>query len=422
MKRIVVFILALTFCMSASAATLSPGLDIIKSKISVSKTAATGTDIIFKAEDFEKALGVKKLDKIVILALPPASDGIMKIGGIDLVEGQTVSRENIEMLRFLPSGKGTVDTSFTFKNASDKDEMGIVCRISLTDGVNFAPIADKKTAKTYRYVSLYKKLSGSDGDGDMLTFEIMTAPEDGVLTLTDSATGAFVYTPKGDFTGTDKFTYRVIDSYGNTSEEASVKIKVLNSKDVYFDDMRGHWAHAAAISMYREGIIDAENMCFDPTGHVSRGEFLVWAMKALDIDPADSAISVFADEGEMSEELRSYLSAAVTLGAVKGYSKEAGLYFNPDDAITRAEACVILDRLADFDTSTEVSAFSGNAGRILPAFADATAVPAWAQDAMYTLVMCGVITGTDDGRLEPDAIMTRAEAAQLLSTVFDMMD
>src|SRR5262249_33671098 len=52
----------------------------------------------------------------------------------------------------------------------------------------------------------------TDGNGDILTVSLSSGPANGSLTL--NANGRFVYTPNGDFNGTDSFKYVVSDGNG----------------------------------------------------------------------------------------------------------------------------------------------------------------------------------------------------------------
>jgi Big-like domain-containing protein len=65
-------------------------------------------------------------------------------------------------------------------------------------------------------------VQGTDVDGDALTFEVVRAPRKGTLSL-NANTGAFVYTPNGNFAGTDTFTFRARDA-ATPSSTGTVKI------------------------------------------------------------------------------------------------------------------------------------------------------------------------------------------------------
>ncbi len=87
-------------------------------------------------------------------------------------------------------------------------------------------------------------LSGSDADGDSLTYSIVGVASNGTVTILDSATGEFSYTPDVDYNGSDSFTFQVIDSNSNTSNISSVTINILPVNDapsavseaVFFDE------------------------------------------------------------------------------------------------------------------------------------------------------------------------------------------
>jgi hypothetical protein len=55
------------------------------------------------------------------------------------------------------------------------------------------------------------QLSASDADGDPLVYSVVANPQQGVLAITNAATGAFSYTPKAKAHGTDSFRFKVND-------------------------------------------------------------------------------------------------------------------------------------------------------------------------------------------------------------------
>ncbi len=411
----------LLFTVASSAASLSPAIDIIRNKTTVVKTGTVNSEVTFSPEDFEKALNIKKCNRITILSLPPSEDGTLKIGGLDMLEGQTVSRNNISMMRFLPSSNDIIETSFTFKLSDSTDTFGNLCKISLTDGVNITPIAEDDTVKTYKNITVFGTLPGSDADGDKLTYEILEAPGDGILTLLDSTRGKFMYTPIGDFTGKDRFEYCVKDEYGNVSESAVVKLKVDKPyKNIFFSDMKGHWAHVSAINMVRAGIMNVEvnsdsKPVFNPDKELTRSEFLVMAMKLFGdkIDVDAISYTEFSDDYAIPTDMKGFISAAYDNGIIRGYTTESGVYFMPEEKITRAEAAVILTRLIDVPDTNEVSR---------TVFSDKGAVPSWAQLGMQALVSCGILKGTDDGYLMPGAVITRSQAAELFCSAQKRME
>lgn len=87
--------------------------------------------------------------------------------------------------------------------------------------VNRAPVANDQTLTTPENTALPITLSGSDPDGNTLTFSVLTQPKHGTLTGTGKNV---VYTPSTGFTGGDSFTFQVSD--GSLTATGQVGITV----------------------------------------------------------------------------------------------------------------------------------------------------------------------------------------------------
>jgi VCBS repeat-containing protein len=100
------------------------------------------------------------------------------------------------------------------------------------------PIASDEAYATTRNATLTVDAPGvlenaDDTPGDVLTAGVVTDPQHGNLTL--AADGGFTYTPTGGYVGTDGFTYRVRDAFGN-QDTADVVITVTNRAPVAAND------------------------------------------------------------------------------------------------------------------------------------------------------------------------------------------
>ena len=117
---------------------------------------------------------------------------------------------------------------------------------------NRCPRADDQTVTTSQDTPVAITLSGSDEDGDTLTYSVLTQPTNGEL----SGTGADrTYTPNPGFQGSDSFTFTVHDGLAS-AEPATVSITV-----------EGASLFAIEAYLTRTGVIDATNFPdFDPTG------------------------------------------------------------------------------------------------------------------------------------------------------------
>jgi hypothetical protein len=115
----------------------------------------------------------------------------------------------------------------TLNNKVSDNNHGTLTYIDNSDWVNgiignlTVTIIDKDTP-------LNAILSGYDADDDALTYSIVNDPSNGTVSITNSSTGAFTYTPHSNYNGTDSFTYKVND--GTTdSNIATVTIQVIST-------------------------------------------------------------------------------------------------------------------------------------------------------------------------------------------------
>ena len=93
--------------------------------------------------------------------------------------------------------------------------------------VNRAPTVSEMSVRTREDTVALLKLSGSDPDGDPVTFHIEEKPVNGTL----SGKGPDLsYKPKDNFHGSDFFTYTLKDGF-LISEEARVSIDVISIND-----------------------------------------------------------------------------------------------------------------------------------------------------------------------------------------------
>ena len=90
------------------------------------------------------------------------------------------------------------------------------------DDTNQVPTASAQSVTGDEDVSQTITLSGSDPDGDTLTYALASQPSSGTVTLNGSTA---TYTPRGNFSGSDSFTFTASDG-SLTSSEATVSITV----------------------------------------------------------------------------------------------------------------------------------------------------------------------------------------------------
>lgn len=74
------------------------------------------------------------------------------------------------------------------------------------------------TFMAYEDVTTTGTLHGTNGAGDPITYIKVTDPANGTVTITDSTTGAYSYTPDADFNGADSFTFKVNDGSADSAD------------------------------------------------------------------------------------------------------------------------------------------------------------------------------------------------------------
>jgi len=94
-------------------------------------------------------------------------------------------------------------------------------------GINQVPIANPQSVSTSEDSSVDILLTGSDPDGDPLTYTVVSSPTHGMLSGTAPN---LTYTPEANFNGADSFTFAVNDGLVN-SEPADVTIEITPIND-----------------------------------------------------------------------------------------------------------------------------------------------------------------------------------------------
>ncbi len=151
----------------------------------------------------------------------------------------TVTNRSTGAYSYTPNTGVTGTDTFTFK-ANDGTADSNVATITVTiNAANRAPTASNSSFSTTVNTQISRTLTASDPDGDSLTFSIVSGASNGSATITNSATGAFTYSPYLNITGNDSFTFRVSDGrlYSNT---ATVSLTVsLSTTTAKTSDLSG---------------------------------------------------------------------------------------------------------------------------------------------------------------------------------------
>lgn len=172
-----------------------------------------------------------------------------------------------------------------------------------------------------------------------------------------------------------------------------------------FTDVTNHWAYSAIKRVYTRGLmVGMDEKTFAPDQQLSRAMLAV-ILYAMAGEPAVTGESPFMDVPAGCWYTDAIVWAAQN-GIVCGFGDGT---FRPNEAVTRAQAAVMLYGYAAF-TGADVTARAD-----LSAYSDAGQIPAWAMDAMQWANARRLIVGRDSGHLAPNGGATRAEMAAILS-------
>lgn len=172
-----------------------------------------------------------------------------------------------------------------------------------------------------------------------------------------------------------------------------------------FTDVTNHWAYSAIKRVYTRGwMVGMDEKTFAPDQQLSRAMLAV-ILYAMAGEPAVTGDGPFTDVPAGCWYTDAIVWAAQN-GIVCGFGDGT---FRPNEAVTRAQAAVMLYGYAAF-TGADVTARAD-----LSAYSDAGQIPAWAMDAMQWANARRLIVGRDSSHLAPNGGATRAEMAAILS-------
>lgn len=393
---------------------VSYGLDVVAADNRIEFAGVMGYALNFSADKFACALNLSNIETIEIVELPPSDEGTLYFGSTCVSANQTISKNSIELLSFESTGKNDIGEASEFKIRVNGSAYSIVCGVYMLEKINSSPTIATAPAislvlETYRGVSAGGVLCGYDLEGDTLTYEIVSYPVNGYIMVVDKNSGEYVYTPASGYSGKDEFSYVVKDVYGNYSSSATVSINVATPySNVVYNDLLGNENYSYALNMTDKNVMNGEKVgdyyYFRPDATVSRVDFIVSAMKVLGIESIpDAESTVFADDADIGNEVRGYISLAYSNKYISGIEEGGQLYLKPNDNITLSEAAVIISNIIGYsDYSTA------------PTFANGDEIPSWSKQAVMSLRALGVIEAPSNSNFE-NSLVDRGCMAKLLS-------
>ena len=144
----------------------------------------------------------------------PETDVVLKVGdtmpGLGTVTSVGILREAIN-----DSGQVAMVVGYS---AAGTAEIAVI----RADPPNAPPVASGDSVSVTAGGSVSDTLSGSDPDGEPITYDIVANGSKGTAVLDNASTGAFTYTANANASGDDTFTFTVTDNRGLESNVATI--------------------------------------------------------------------------------------------------------------------------------------------------------------------------------------------------------
>lgn len=379
--------------------------------VSARELTQEDVQLCFSAGDFDPASAG---GGIFVTSVPSASTAVIYYGSRPLRAGDAVPYGELDQLRLEPVCTREQTAVIGYRAVSGgQSSAAQELKFSVLPKKNDPPTAEDGSLETYRDIAATGELNAADPEGGPLTYELVTAPKRGTVEFHDD--GTFTYTPEERKVGKDSFTYAVTDDAGQRSEPAKVTIEIKKPTDKRtYADMDGDPNACDAMWMKDAGLYSGStiggHLCFGPEEPVSRGEFLVMAMKLVEAGADSQQLhSGFADESATPLWMQPYIVSALQNGMISGTQADSGVEFRPRDALTCAEAAVILQNILQLPQRSAQAVSATDAE---------STVPVWAAESVSALSDAGIQLEVG----EADTVMTRRDTAVLLRQVSRLLE
>ena len=175
--------------------------------------------------DTQSVITDENVAKLITLSGSDANGDPLTYSIVSGPSNGTLSVVSGDEVTYTPSTDYSGVDSFTFTvNDGTVDSVPATVSITVNNVVtNIAPVADAQSVVTDENIAKLITLSGSDANGDPLTYSIVSGPSNGTLSVVSG--DEVTYTPSTDYTGADSFTFTVNDGMVD-SAAATVSITV----------------------------------------------------------------------------------------------------------------------------------------------------------------------------------------------------
>lgn len=171
------------------------------------------------------------------------------------------------------------------------------------------------------------------------------------------------------------------------------------------------WAVEAVADLVKRGIINGRpNGNFDPSGNVTRAEFLAMIVRGVGFESRGTKVQ-FSDVAN-SAWFKSYIDIGTSNQIVQGLGDNK---FGPNLNISRQDLSVIIYNALK---AKGVLITQDNSDT----FADDSSISKYAKEAVYSLKQLEIVLGKGNNQFDPKAKATRAEAAVMIKRALDYLN
>ncbi len=207
---------------------------------------------------------------------------------------------------------------------------------------------------------------------------------------------------------TEETTEETTEEVSETKEETT---ESTTSDERLFNDIENYpWAVPYIESLAGNNVINGySDGSFKPANNIKRADFIIMLLKTIGEEIAPQ------EDGFSDVDPNAYYANAVNTAKALGIASGNGDgTFSPASEITRQDMMILAKKALEFANGEKIS---GDVA-VLDKFADKDDISAYAQESLAAMVDAAYVNGTGNN-IEPKANTTRAQAAVVMSKIYD---
>ncbi len=420
---LVLTVMFFTFlCLTTSAKSntpISPALSVIAGQLNMKKCGIAKNDIYFSAKDFSDFLNLEQLKQITITSLPSEFEGKMYLEGVPVISNQTIFSSDIEKLYFKPSSSDISTSTFHFSGNDTSCDTSLKCSIYLLKEPNYAPVISQQTSSGQRLTT----------QKNIIVYSTLRAddPEKDELTFEITTPPRYGIAKIND-TLTGEYCYIPSTDYvGKDSFEYVAVDRYGNRSDIATVEIKVEKSVTNAVYTDMLWHKDHNDAVKITSYNIMSGELIDGK---LCFSPSDTPTK--------SEFLVMALKAAKKYNSVEvvntGFTDDADIPLAHKGYVAYASEMGYIEGIQENGgiyfrpnapiTRAEAAVLISN---ILDAdesythvdFSDKADIPSWAEGDIMTLAQMGIMGDVGNGVYAPNSNVTNIDAAKILCRIYE---